>query len=272
MGRPRRTTPARARPQEFPMQRLHAFLLATVVLATALFGTALPAAAQTGRVTGVILDNQGKGIRGATLRAENPTAYPAELTTTTDDKGRFALIGLRAGIWKFTAEAPGFEPGSGSAPIRAATVGAPLRFVLVPIPVPIPGALSNDIARDLADADQLRAQGRFDQAATAYEAIRAKNPKFTAVNLSLAAAYRERALREGDAAAKRTLLERAIARYTDLLEAGDAAPRARLELGSTQIEAGLADEGARTLQALVTAAPESTIGREAAARLAAARR
>ena len=69
------------------------------VLLAALFVVALAssAAAQTGRVGGVVKDEAGNPIKGATVTAENPAASPSSFTATTDDKGRFSIIGLKRG-------------------------------------------------------------------------------------------------------------------------------------------------------------------------------
>src|SRR5205814_9095918 len=89
----------------------------------ALLGMAGGAAAQTGRVGGVVKDDAGQPIKGATVLAENPSASPRSFTATTDDKGRFSIIGLRSGEWLFTAQAPGFTPEAGR--LRITTIGAP---------------------------------------------------------------------------------------------------------------------------------------------------
>ena len=74
-----------------------------------------------------------------------------------DEKGRWGMIGLRTGIWTFTVEAPGFETGSVSLPIRSgANNPAPLRFVLQRTPEPIPGALVKNIEDEIARAGTLR--------------------------------------------------------------------------------------------------------------------
>ena len=59
--------------------------------------SAASAAAQTGRVGGVVKDEAGQPIKGATVTAENPGASPSSFTATTDDKGRFSIIGLKTG-------------------------------------------------------------------------------------------------------------------------------------------------------------------------------
>ena len=80
-------------------QRLH---LSRGVLA-ALFVVTLAGrvAAQTGRVGGIVKDEAGNPIKGATITAENPAASPSSFTATTDDKGRFSIIGLKSGQWSF---------------------------------------------------------------------------------------------------------------------------------------------------------------------------
>src|SRR3981189_2648947 len=102
-------------------QRLH---LSRGVLA-ALFIAALStsAAAQTGRVGGTVKDESGQPIKGATITAENPNASPSSFTATTDDKGRFSIIGLKSGSWTFSAQAPGFAPESGRLSVQ--TIGSP---------------------------------------------------------------------------------------------------------------------------------------------------
>src|SRR5262245_24890866 len=129
--------------------RVHLFTIAlAAVLVAALAGTA---AAQTGRVGGTVKDEAGQPIKGATITAENPGASPSSFTATTDDKGRFSIIGLRSGQWTFTAQAPGFAPESGRLPIN--TIGAPnppLTFTLKKGGGAAPaGALGGLAAKDL---------------------------------------------------------------------------------------------------------------------------
>jgi hypothetical protein len=171
---------------------------------------AVPAAAQ-GRVMGTVQDTNGRPIKGAIVKAVNPDASSREWTSTTDDKGRFVILGLRVGPnWKFVAEAPGFIPSQGVAQVRS-NFGPPLGFVMRRDPGPLPGALVKDIQDQLKSADALRDQGRYDQAITAYQELQTKNPKLTALNLVLADIYRRKADQEGDAGTRRVLLDRASA-------------------------------------------------------------
>jgi hypothetical protein len=206
------------------------------VAAVALVSLATPAVAQTARAMGSVRDVDGRPLKGATIRASNPDAYPPQITSVTDDKGRFAMIGLRTGMWRFVVESPGYLPVEASAAMRVAGV-PPLVFTLARDPGPIPDALAKNIQQQLVAANTLRDEGRLDQAIAAYRDIRNRNPKLTSLNFAMAGAYRKKAALEGDPAARRALLDLAIASYTELLEAGVANERARSELESTRVEA-----------------------------------
>jgi tetratricopeptide (TPR) repeat protein len=207
--------------------------VATVVIAA--FGFAAPALAQQGRASGTVRDQNGKAIRAAVVRADNPAGYPSQVTSTTDDKGRWAMIGLMSGEWRFTVEAPGYVTQSGSVQIRVAT-SPPIGFTLPRDPGPVPGALDRNIQQQIADANALRDQGRLDQAINAYQEIRLKNQKLTAVHFLLADAYRRKAAAERDPTAKRSLLELAITSYDELLKADASNDRARTELESARAD------------------------------------
>ena len=210
----------------------------TLLAALALAGSAY---AQTARATGIVKDMDGKGIKGATIRATNPDAVPPQIISTTDDKGRWAILGMRIGTYSFRVEAPGFLPVQADANVRTA-VTPPLQFTLARDPGPIPGALPSNIQAQLSAANMLRDQGRLDQAIAAYQEIRTKNPKLTSVNLVMARVYRTKAAQEADPVTRRALLARAIDSYDELLRADAGNERAKTELASTRAEEAAAPQ------------------------------
>ncbi|HXD21556.1 MAG TPA: carboxypeptidase regulatory-like domain-containing protein [Vicinamibacterales bacterium] len=237
-----------------------------LTFATLALALAAAASAQTaGRITGTIKDPDGKPIKGATVRATND-AVNARITSTTDDKGRFAMIGVRSGRWGVVAEAPNFLPIQGTADVSSSNLPV-LQLTLQRDPGPMPGALAKTITEDIAAAETLRKAGRYDDAIAAYQSIQSKNARLTTVSLMLATVYREKAAQERDAAAKQALLNRAIGAYTDLLKADDANARARVELGVTQMAAGNMDAAAKSFQDVINADPKTTAAAEAAAHL-----
>lgn len=215
--------------------RLRAAALVRLPVAWLLvLASALPAAGQA-RATGTVRDTEGRPIKGATVRAVNHDAYPPEFTATTDDRGRWAMIGLRSGTWMFIADAPGFNPVLAEAQLRVAG-SPPLTFTLARRPGPPPDALPRNIQQQIAAANALRDEGRLDDAIAAYLDIRAKNPKLASVHLVLADLYRRKAARETDVAARRALLERAVQSYTELLRRDATHERAAAELEATRAE------------------------------------
>ncbi len=211
--------------------RLH---VSTGVLAALLVAAmAGGAAAQTGRVGGTVKDDAGQPIKGATITAENPSASPSSFTATTDDKGRFSIIGLRTGGWAFTAQAPGFAPESGR--LNVQTIGAPnppLTFTLKKGGPPagvgaLGGMAAKDLQSELAVADQLYNSQKWDEAIASYRAIMTKAPSLSVINLQIAAAYRNKKDYDG-----------ALAAYNDLLKADPNNDKAKVGIGMTNLEKG----------------------------------
>jgi hypothetical protein len=211
------------------------FHLAIAVFVTLNLAAPGSASAQAGRAAGIVRDTGGRPIRSATVRAVNPVAHPSEITSTTDTKGRWAMIGLASGPWRFTVEAPGFAPANAEVPIRVAG-GPPLTFTLARDLGPLPGALDKNIQQALIDASTLRDQGRFDQAISAYEDIRVKNPKLTSVNLVLGDVYRQKAAQQNDASSRQTLLNQAMTSYSEMLKSDAENEHAKSGLESIRAE------------------------------------
>lgn len=240
------------------------------ILAAAIFALASAALAQGGRLTGTIKDSDGKAIKGAVVRVVNE-AVNAVSSSTTDEKGRFAMIGLRSGSWTVTVEAPNYVPMRGQTQISASNAPA-LGLTMQRDPGPMPGALAKTIADDVAAADTLRKAGRVDEAIAAYQAIQAKNARLTTVGLLLGGLYRDKAQRETDPAARQALLTKAIASYDELARGDMPNTRARIELARTHVLAGNAEAAARLFQDVMSGEPNSAAAAEAAAQLQAIRR
>jgi tetratricopeptide (TPR) repeat protein len=220
----------------------HSFVrgVATAMVVLALSGVA---AAQTGRVGGQVKDEAGQPIKGATITAENPGASPSSFTATTDDKGRFSIIGLKSGAWTFTAQSPGFAPESGK--LNVQTIGSPnppLTFTLrkgaggaTPAGA-LGGVGAKDLQAELAAADALYNAQKWDESIAAYRAIMTKAPSLSVINLQVAAAYRNK--KDYDSA---------LAAYNDLLKTDPNNDKAKIGIGMTNLEKGDMDAAEQTL-------------------------
>ena len=212
------------------MQTRFVCALACAVLG-AIVTAVTPALAQSGRAQGVVRDLAGKPVKGASVRAVNPEAYPPELTSATDDKGRFGMIGLRSGNWRFVIDAPGFLRLDVTAPVRQG-VQAPMQFAMQKDPGPLPAALDRNIQQRLQEATTLRDAGQFDQALAAYQDIYARNPMLTSLNLSVADLYRRKAAQTADTTTKAALIERAVQAYNEVLKIDASNERALAEISA----------------------------------------
>lgn len=204
----------------------------SAALVAALVLAAVPAAAQTGRIGGTIRDSQNQPLKGATVTAENPNASPSSFTATTDDKGRYSIIGLRSGNWKITASAPGFAPSSGNVNVR--TIGSPMPpvdFVLAPGATGPAGALAGvntkELQAELQKAIDLANSGQHDAAIAAYQAVLTKAPALTMIHGQIAQVQRLKKDYDG-----------AIASYQKVIEGDPNNDRAKIEIGMTYLEKG----------------------------------
>lgn len=225
--------------------------LSLAALVVVLLG-ALPAMAQTGRIGGVVKDDKGQPLKGATVVAENPAASPPSFTATTDDKGRFSIIGLRAGTWKLTASAPGFQPSVGQVPIR--TIGQPnppVEFTLAPGaagPAGMAGVNTKELQTELKAADDKMMANDFDGAIAGYEAMIAKVPQLTALYLQIGRAQRMKKDYNG-----------ALASYAKIPAGDPNQEKAKVEIGMTNLEKG---DLAAADTALTEASQNMSAGRE----------
>jgi tetratricopeptide (TPR) repeat protein len=197
-----------------------------------------PSMAQSGIMTGIIYDDQGEPIRGATMRAENPAAYPRTLTTTSDQKGRISLVGLRSGQWHFTVEYPGYQPSTFTMPVTAASSSRPPRPVIIRmeriasliLAGPLAGVDVKLLRADLAAADDAYTKGDFDAAITGYNTALAKAPAMSSIGLQIGNAY----LRKNDDA-------KAIEAFETVLKADPTNGTALYELGEIRRREGKFD-------------------------------
>jgi tetratricopeptide (TPR) repeat protein len=214
-----------------------------IAAVAAFLAAAGSAYAQAGRASGLVKDEQGAAIKGATVTAtaDNPDATPNSLTSTTDDKGRFGMIGMQSGLWNFIARAPGYSAQVGTIMIRQGSNPQPLTFALKKVLAP-PSALGSTAAKDLQTqlgaADDLYNGQKWDEAIAAYRAILASTPALNVINLQIAAAYRNKHEYAG-----------ALAAYNDLLKIDPNNDKARVGIAMTNLEKGDLAAAAQTLEA-----------------------
>jgi tetratricopeptide (TPR) repeat protein len=193
-----------------------------ILLALAFTAIGIPALAQSvGRASGTVRDLDGEPIKGATIAAENAEASPRTMTAVTDEKGRFGILGLRRGVWKFTVQAPGYDAVSLPASIQTLRPNPPMAFTLARTPESeSPLALGridlSALQSKLDVAASFAKTGLYDEAIAAYEGIMQNAPALSSVHLQLGWLYE-----------KKKDPAKALAAYEKVIEAAPDSPEAQ---------------------------------------------
>lgn len=147
-----------------------AAVLAAVLLAAA------PLAAQEwsgrGRLQGSVKDEKGEPIAGAkiVLRKAGVEGMGPE-PLASDEKGRWAFLGLANGSWSVTVEAKGYVPAEGPVAVSEFSANPPVNMELRPIPKEVQEAAEGNEALERIAAGNAHLEGgRPGEARTEYEA------------------------------------------------------------------------------------------------------
>jgi tetratricopeptide (TPR) repeat protein len=218
-----------------------------------------PASAQmVGRLTGSVKTITGQPVKAATIRAVNPSVIPSEFTTTSDQKGEWAILGLRGGLWEVTVSAPGFEESTVAVRTTLSMSNPKVQVTLVGMPIrgAMDGVDTKKLQASLGAAESLMMQQQWDEAAAEYRGILAMAPALDSVNLALGRAL----LMTKDYAG-------AAAAYGESLKKDGRNQKALLGLGLTQFEQGDRTAAIATLEKAVAVDGATDEAREARAML-----
>ncbi len=175
---------------------------------------AASAFAQGGRVRGIVRDDYGNGIPGATVTAEDVTSTTSRIVTT-NDSGRFSFVGLSRGEWLFVIRADGFEQIQGIVNVTGQDAPVAVQFRMEADsfnpPAPATGVLAGLTARELIEsleqAEELFDRGDYDAAIDAYRSILERTPALITLSLQIGHAFREKQEPDQALAAFRTVLD-----------------------------------------------------------------
>jgi tetratricopeptide (TPR) repeat protein len=161
------------------MQRMRSSVRVASAIAVLSFAVIAQVAAQgwrgSGRAKGVVLDQAGQTVAGATVTidwSENEGGGPKP--AKTDDKGRWSFIGLVPGPWKLKIEAEGFQLFEDDIQVYGGSAPETLRASLTPIPKEIVAAEEErkrveEVNSALGEGNSLAGKGDYAGARVAYE-------------------------------------------------------------------------------------------------------
>jgi tetratricopeptide (TPR) repeat protein len=140
-----------------------------------------------GRIHGVVTDESGKPIEGASLKAHCEERGGGTMIKT-NKKGEWALGGVVACNWAFDVEAAGYETKQIS--VNLPGEQARLSPVKVPLKKASTGGPSAELQALAASADAAYKAGRYAEARTEYEKLLAARPDLaTAVHQQVGFTY-----------------------------------------------------------------------------------
>ena len=181
------------------MSRLRCAVL--LALQPIVFGSVAAAEGRSVRFTGAVRDDTDRPVRGATITASGPNRTDSTFTVTTDQKGRFAILGLSSGPWVFAIAAPGFEAQRATTEVLTDGSNAALNVRLVRgtrqrMP-PISSVPAAAIQSLIEAAESAAGRGDVAAAVAGYRDLLAKVPALTTAYLRIGALLEQ----SGDAAA-----------------------------------------------------------------------
>ncbi|MCA1559690.1 MAG: carboxypeptidase regulatory-like domain-containing protein [Acidobacteria bacterium] len=180
-------------------------------LAAVLLALSATTASAQGRIAGTIKDEAGRPLKGATITAHNADHSPSTYSASTDQRGRFGMLGLRRGVWTISIQCPGYEPVQSQIDVQTLRPNRPVEVRLIkglePVPAgPLERLSAKDIQQRIDAAEAKATSGDIDAAVIAYRDILTGVPAMTSIYLRLGALHE----RKSDPAA-------ALAAYRELV-------------------------------------------------------
>jgi tetratricopeptide (TPR) repeat protein len=143
-----------------------------------------------GRLNGTVLDQTGKPIANASITLEFQNAGK-KFETTTDAKGKWALIGLGTGRANIIAVADGFLPNTVQVSVSQLNRNPPIDLVLA-IDLEKKARLKDDAAvGQLEQGNNLFNERKYQEALAVFNQFAVDNPTIYHIYLNIGDCYRE---------------------------------------------------------------------------------
>lgn len=205
------------------------------------------------RIQGTVTDLQGKPIKGAQVHLKSVKEGAGPKPVVTDDKGKWAALGLSGGNWNVDVTAEGFLPFATSVALSELSRIPPMKIALEAEPPPAPKPeetvvetisvggveVSPEIAQAIEAANALVKEQKWKEAAAEYEKAVAVLPANMSLKFALSRAY----YGAGD-------IDKAIAQLEAVYAADSGNMTAATLLTDMLLEKGRVDDAKKILAAM----------------------
>jgi tetratricopeptide (TPR) repeat protein len=208
-----------------------------------------------GRITGTVSDETGAPIEGALVIAES-TRSETKLEGRSDDKGRFAIVGLGTGSWRVTASVEGYQSASIEMNVRQLSQNPPLSFALKKLSGMAAFAADKEALALFDQGNALLGQGDYDGALRIFEDFAAKHPEVYQAHLNIGTCYLKKDELDKAASEFQLVLNKVTETHGDLKKDADASLRASTGLGEVYLRRGDFDSAQKFLAQAVDISPQ----------------
>jgi len=145
------------------------------------------------RISGFVKDEDGSSIKSGKIVMQFLQNEQVKRETTTNKKGKWAIIGLGTGAWRVTASADGYIPTYKDIYIQQLELNPMITLILKKIEQSDEPVIKDETALNLIEkANQLFTEQKYDEAIALLEQFLEKNPNLYLAHLNIGDCYREK--------------------------------------------------------------------------------
>lgn len=146
-----------------------------------------------GRIEGVVQDESVSPIEKAEVSAKSLRFEHVIFRTTSDQEGKWAILGLGTGLWRVSVSASGYYPAYQDVDVKQLVRNPEINFVLKKLEVSDLPVISDDTSMDIFEqGNQFFAEKKFDEALSAFHQFLKTNPKAYQAHINIGNAYKEK--------------------------------------------------------------------------------